>query len=209
MVRNAFVTEETTTVGSNQHIVLDADTAKVLIGVDNVKIEEVLIDTFLAPEVDEVGDEVDTGFVGHHKTFFQATSEAQTCGTKLTAGASFSIVTYVDLSKTFHIVHVHTHHVTQAVGQEESVSTCLNSIFCIALHQTKRLQAFCHQAAHIHVDIIVTYTGTTVRECQVVAIYHNIINILLALRKLTRNGRRTRMVRTIMVHRFSTSIYEQ
>ena len=67
---------------------------------------------FLAPEVDEVGDEVDARLVSDDEALLQPSAHAQTVGAKLLeVGACLIVEAYVDLSQTLHIVHVHTHHV--------------------------------------------------------------------------------------------------
>ena len=42
MIRNALLSQESATVLGNQHIVLDTDTAKVLVGLDFVEVQELL-----------------------------------------------------------------------------------------------------------------------------------------------------------------------
>ena len=54
---------------------------------------------FLAPQVDEVGDEVDARLIGDHEARLQATTHAQTVGAELfQIGTGLLIEAYIDLS---------------------------------------------------------------------------------------------------------------
>ena len=57
MVRDALVAQEATAVLGNQHVVLDADATKVLVGLQLVEVEEILAVAAGFPLVDEGRDE--------------------------------------------------------------------------------------------------------------------------------------------------------
>ena len=83
MIRHALGAEESATVGRDEQVVLDADATKIFIALDGVEIQEVAVRALGAPEVDQVGDEVDARLVGHHMSHFQAAAKAQAGQTKL------------------------------------------------------------------------------------------------------------------------------
>ena len=76
VVGNALFAQETATVGGDEHVVFDANAAKVLECFDFVEVQEFSIYAFLAPKVDEVGNEVDTRFVGNYVAHFEFAAKA-------------------------------------------------------------------------------------------------------------------------------------
>ena len=124
MIRDTLRSEESATLLRDEDIVLDADATEVLIGLQLVEIQEFLAMPAGLPVVDEGRNEIDTWLVGHHEAFFQLTTHTQTVGTKLFQIRTCLLVeAHVDLSETLHIVHVHTHHMSQSVRQEHRVGT--------------------------------------------------------------------------------------
>ena len=135
VIGDALAAHEAATVLCNQQVILNADTAKVLVGLQQVKVEELLAVSFFLPKVDEVGDEVDTWFISYDEAWFQFASHAQAVGTKLfQVGARLLVETYVYLAQSFHIVYVHTHHMSQSVRQEHGVGTSTYGFFRVTLH---------------------------------------------------------------------------
>ena len=135
MVGNAFRTKETAAVLCDEDIVLNADTAKVLVSLKLIEIDELLAMSAGLPIVDEGRDEVDARFVGKHETFFELAAHTQTVRSKLfKIRTCLFVETYIDLSQSFHVVNVHTHHVSQSVRQEHGVCTSGNGCVGITLH---------------------------------------------------------------------------
>ena len=64
VVGDALRAEETATVLRDQDIILDADAAEVLIGLELVEVQELLAMSAGLPVVDEGWNEVDAGLVG-------------------------------------------------------------------------------------------------------------------------------------------------
>lgn len=69
MVRNALLPQEPTTVLRNEQVVFYADAAKILVLFQQVEIEEILAVAFAPPQVNEMGYEVDSRFVGNYKAW--------------------------------------------------------------------------------------------------------------------------------------------
>ena len=113
VVGYALATQETASVLGDQHIVLDAYATKVLVGFQLVEDKELLAVSAGLPLVNQSGDEIDARLVSDNKTFLQLASHAQAISAKLfQVGARLIVETYIDLSQTFHVVNIHTHHVT-------------------------------------------------------------------------------------------------
>ena len=68
MVRDALGTEETAAVAGDEDIVLDAHTSEVLIGLQQVEVDELLAVSALFPVIDEGRDEVDARLIGNDET---------------------------------------------------------------------------------------------------------------------------------------------
>ena len=139
MVRDALGAEEATTVPRDQDIILDTDATEVLIRFQLLEVQELLAMTAGLPVVDKSRYEVDTRFVGHHKTLLQSSTHAQTIGAELLQiRACLLIEAHIDLSEALHVVNIHTHHVSQSVRQEHGVGTGSDSLVHIALQTDKR-----------------------------------------------------------------------
>ena len=163
---------------------------------------------FLPPEVDKVGDEVDAWFVGDNESFLQASAHTQTvCPKLLQIRTCLLVEADIDLSETFHIVYVHTHHVSQSVRQEHRMGTGSYSLVGVALHQAELFQPFRHQTADGKVHIGIFHTGLGHFEHIVVTGFNDGVYLQLALRELTADRHRARVVGTIVVE-FATSVAE-
>ena len=112
VVRHEFFTEESATTFSDEYIVFDADASEVFELFDFVKVEELCVGAFFAPEVDEIGNEIDAGFVSDNVTSLKFATKAQTCESELRRRTSYGIITDIDLSESFHVVNVHSHGVS-------------------------------------------------------------------------------------------------
>ena len=112
------------------------------------------------PIVDEGWDEVDSRLVCNDKAFFQTSTHAQIIGSKLLKiRPCFFIKAYIDLVKAFHIVHIHTHHVTQSVGHEQRMCTSTHGLFSVAFGQAEFFQAVKHQTAYVEMHVGILHTG--------------------------------------------------
>ena len=69
MVRDALRSEESAAVLGNQYIILDADAAKVLVGLQLLVVDKLLAVSAGFPLVDEGRDKVDAGLVSNDKAF--------------------------------------------------------------------------------------------------------------------------------------------
>ena len=76
VVRHEFISKESTTVVGDEYIVFDADASEVFELFDFVKVEELCVGAFFAPEVDEIGDEIDAGFVSDYVAGLEFATEA-------------------------------------------------------------------------------------------------------------------------------------
>ena len=136
MIRDALLAQEAAAIGGDEDVVLDADAAKVLVGLQFVKVEELGAVAAGTPVVDQGWNEVDARLVGHHKALLQTAAHAQGVGAELVqTGPGLLVKADVDLPQAFHVMHIHTHHVAQAVRQEHGMRSCGNSLVHIALHQ--------------------------------------------------------------------------
>ena len=151
------------------------------------------------PFVDKGGNEVYAGLVGNDKSFLQAASHAQGVGAELRGGARLLVVAYVHLAQSFHVVHVHAHHVSQSVRQEEGVRSGGHGLAGVALHQAEFLQARGHQAAHGQVYVHPPDAGTGHFERVIVASLYYRVNVELLLGELPVDGIRARVVRAVVV----------
>ena len=145
VVGDAFFAEESAAVLRDEHVVFDADATEILVFLDFVEAEELGIRAFLAPEVNEGGDEVDTGLVGDHVALFQAAGKAQRGRAKLCAGARLLVVAHEGLAEALHVVYVHTHGVAQSVGQEEGMRSGADGFVHIAAHETGAIENSGHK----------------------------------------------------------------
>ena len=99
MIRDALVAKEAATILRNQHVVLDADAAEVLVGLQQVEVQELLAMTLGTSLVDEGMNEIDAGLVSHHKALFQLSAHAQAVGAELLQiGTCLVVETHVNLS---------------------------------------------------------------------------------------------------------------
>ena len=105
MIRDALVAEEATTVVRDENVVLDADTAEILVGFEHVEVQEFLAMPAGLPVIDEGGDKVDAWFVGHHESFFQSSTHAQTVRSKLLkVRTRLFVEAHIDLSESLHVM---------------------------------------------------------------------------------------------------------
>ena len=117
LIRYPVFAQEAASVGGDEDVVLDADASEVLVGLELVEVEELGAVSRAPPFVDEGRDEVDAGFVRDDKALLQAASHAQAIGAELFQVWPHLVVEAdVGLSEPLHVVHVHAHHVSQAVG---------------------------------------------------------------------------------------------
>ena len=182
VVGDTLLAHEATAVLRDQQVVLDTDTAKVLIGLELVEVQELSTMAFLPPEVDKVGDEVDAWFVGDNESFLQASAHTQTvCPKLLQIRTCLLVEADIDLSETFHIVYVHTHHVSQSMRQEHRMGTGSYSLVGVALHQAELFQPFRHQTADGKVHIGIFHTGLGHFEHIVVTGFNDGVYLQLAL----------------------------
>ena len=141
---------------------------------------------------------------------FQPASETEGVGAELVeTRTGFLVKSHVGLPQTFHVVHVHTHHVSQSVGQEKRMCAVLHGLFGVALHEPEFLEAFGHQAANVEVNVEILHAGLGMRECHVVAVHHDVIDFALPGTELSADRRGAGMVGTVVFHRFCTGIAEQ
>ena len=112
VVRHEFISKESATGFGDEHIIFDADASEVFELFDFVKVEELCVGAFFAPEVDEIGDEIDARFVSDNVTGLEFATEAQTCESELRRRTSYGVITDIDLSESFHVVNVHSHGVS-------------------------------------------------------------------------------------------------
>lgn len=112
VVRHEFISKESATVVGDEYIVFDADASEVFELFDFVKVEELCVGAFFAPEVDKVGNEIDAGFVSDNVTGLEFATKAQTCESELRRRTSYGVITDIDLSESFHVVNVHSHGVS-------------------------------------------------------------------------------------------------
>lgn len=112
VVRHEFISKESATVVGDEYIVFDADASEVFELFDFVKVEELCVGAFFAPEVDEIGNEIDAGFVSDNVTGLEFATKAQTCESELRRRTSYGVITDIDLSESFHVVNVHSHSVS-------------------------------------------------------------------------------------------------
>ena len=161
----------------------------------------------LAPVVDEVGDEVDARLVGDDEAFLQTTTHAQAIRTKLVENrARFRVETHVDLVEIFHVVHVHSHHVTESVRQEKRVSTGSHGLLGVATHQSEFLQTVGHQATDGEMAVHILHAGLGDAQNEVVTRLDNAVDFKLPLRILAVHGHRARVVGTVVRHGFGTAV---
>ena len=208
MVGNAFRTKETAAVLCDEDIVLNADTAKVLVSLKLIEIDELLTMSAGLPVVDEGRDEIDTWFVGEDEAFLESATHTETvCAKLFEVRARLLVESDIDLSQTFHVVDVHTHHVTQSVRQEHRVGTGSDGSVGIALHQTEFLQTLRHQAADGQMHIHIFHAGFCHIEHIVVTGLDDGVDLQLALRELAVDGHGTSVVGAIVIE-FTAGIAE-
>ena len=94
-------------------------------------------------------------------------------------------------------------------GHEHGMCSCTYSLFRVALHQTQRLQSFCHSFAHVHVDIPPLYVRGGQRQHIIMAVLNNAVDFALSLGELPADGCSTRMVTAIIFIGFGTGIAKQ
>ena len=78
--------------------------------------------------------------------------------------------------------------------------------FGVAFHQTEFLEAVGHFAAHGKVHVGIFHTGASHFEHIVVTLFHNAINVELALAELATHGEGASMVGAIVVEVFGAAV---
>ena len=69
MIRNAVFANESATIIGDEYIVFDADSTKVLVGLNLIKIEEFCTVTLCLPVIDKSRDEVYTWLISYNESF--------------------------------------------------------------------------------------------------------------------------------------------
>ena len=210
MVRYALASNESATVLRNEHIVFNSYASKVLVGLKQVKVDELLAVAAGLPVVYKCRNEVDTRLVSHHEALLQTTSHAQTVGTKLFEVRSRLLVeAHVYLVQVLHVVNVHSHHVSKTVRQEHGVCSGAYSLFRVALHQSQLFQSVSHELAHGKVNIHISHARLSHLQCVVVTCLHNAVDLELSLRELAAHRHGARVVGAVVVYRLSTCVTQR
>ena len=161
------------------------------------------------PVIDEGGDEVNAGFVGHHKALLQTTATTQIAGAKLVQiGAHLIIEAHVDLTEALHIVHIHTHHVTKTVNEEHGMSAVSQGIIRVALHEADVLQALGDDASGSEVAVPPFHAGSRHLMHAIMSRNNCIVNITLLLGEAAADGRNARVVGTVALIGLGTTVTE-
>ena len=70
---------------------------------------------------------------------------------------------------------------SQSVGQEQGVGSSLHGLFGVALHESEFFQAVGHQPADVKMHVKVFHAGFGYLQHIVVTVFHDAVNLLLAL----------------------------
>ena len=119
----------------DQQVVLDADAAEVAVFLHHIVVDEIGELVLFLPDVDQMRDEIDARLNGDHEARFQLAGHTQRCPSEDVARTHSIVIANVNLSQTFHVVHIETDLVTQTVHHEQRMSTQLHSLFHVAFHQ--------------------------------------------------------------------------
>ena len=207
MVRYALSAEEAAAILGDEQVVFYSDAAEVFVCLYFVVADEIGMQSLGLPVVNEVGDEIDAWFIGHHEILLESTAHAQAVGSELCGGLCFFVEAHILLSEPLHVVYVHTHHVTQSVRQKECMSSSPYGLFGIALHKSHLFESVCHQSTYVHVHIIPFYSWFSHLKGIVVAVYYYLVYLLLSLGVCHAHGEGACIVRTIIIE-FATCIAE-
>lgn len=208
MVGDDFFAQDAAAIRGDEDVVLKTDTTKVAVGFQQVVVDELLVETFALPFVDERGDEIDAGFVGEHPAGLDASSAAQTVGAELRGGAYLIVEAYIDLPESLHVVNVHTHHVSESVLEEHGVCSGSDGVVGIAAHQAKVLEAVGHQSADVEVHVHPLQIRMSLLDDKVVASLDDGVDVALTRGETSADGGDTCVVRAVVVDGFSTGIAE-
>ena len=92
------------------------------------------------------------------------------------------------LSEAFHVVHIKSHHVSEAVREEHGVCAGCYCLIGIALHESELFQAYSHVAAYCEVDIEVSHSWLRGVEGEVVTLVDDIVYLFLPLCEASVHG---------------------
>ena len=109
MIWNALLAEETASVLGDENVVFYTYSAKVLICLEQVEVDEFLAVSACLPVVDEGGNEIYSRFVCHYEILLEAASHAQAIRAKLVRWLHLVVKTYVFLVESLHVVNVESH----------------------------------------------------------------------------------------------------
>ena len=208
MVGDGVLAEDAAAVGGDEEVVFQTDAAEVLVGLQQVVVDELLVEAFGTPLVDEGGDEVDAGLVGEHPPGLYAAAAAQAVGAELGGGAHLVVEADVDLSEAFHVVYVHAHHVSEAVLQEHGVGAGFDGIGGIAFHEAHVLQALGHEAADVEVHVHPLDAGTGLLDDEIVAGLDDAVDVALAGGEASADGGDAGVVAAVVLDGLGTGIAE-
>ena len=201
MVGDAVLSEETAAVVGDEHVVLYADAAEVLVFFKQIEIEELGAVAGGAPAVDECGNEIYARLVGNDKAFFELAAHAQAvCSELLQNWTRLVVEAHINLAEALHIVNVKAHHVAEAVRQEHGVGAGAYGFFGIASHQSEFLETIGHKTADIEMDVHISYAGASNVEHTVVAFLDNAVYIKLTLGEAAAYRERAGVVAAIAIH---------
>ena len=209
VIRDALLAEVAAAVGSDEEVVLEADSAKVEVLFHLVEVDELGIVFAGTPVVEQGGNEVDAGLIGHHKALLHPTAAAQEVRSELIQiGAHFIVEAHIDLPEAFHIVHVHAHHVAKAVDKEHGMSAVDQRVLGVAFHEADVLQVLRDHAGSLEVAIPPFHAGRSHLRHAVVGFDDSLIDIALLLCEASADRCHTRIVGTIVLIRLGSAVAE-
>ena len=94
-------------------------------------------------------------------------------------------------------MHVESHHVTQPVRHEQSMSPGSHRSIHVAFHQAKVFQPLSQNLANFQMHVLVRYSRTSNLHRFIITIQYYIIYIFLTLIKTPSHGNRTGKIGTI------------
>ena len=170
--------------------------------------DEVRVPALLFPLVHQRRDEVDARLDRQDETRLEATNQPQEVAPELLAPLLAARVAD-DVPQVFHVVHIKTQHVPEAVGKEQGMGACGHRIGGIAFHQAHPAQAVGDDPRGVHVDIDVGHAGPDHPDRSQLRPQHRFIHLRLDGGEAPAHRRGPRDVGGIEPRRLDSRIVEQ
>ena len=157
----------------------------------------------------QVRYEIDARFIRHDIARHKAAGHPQVGKSDSSFPLLVIVIAHQILSYVLHIVHVNAHIVSQSVRHKQPSDTVCGHLGGISVHYSQALEPLKHTGDRRDVDLTVADARTDHRECELIALMHNVINLTLLGCELAGTRIGAGEIRGIMGVAFRSGIHEQ